>query len=86
VPTVELPPAVEFTLQVTLVLDVPVTVAVNCCVAPVCTLAEVGDIVTITGGAGAVMVTVADADFEESAALVAATVTVFGLGTDVGAV
>jgi hypothetical protein len=54
VPTVELPPAVEFTLQVTLVLDVPVTVAVNCCVAPVCALAEVGDIVTITEGGGVI--------------------------------
>ena len=57
--------------QVTAVLVVPVTVAVNCCVAPVCMDAEVGLMLTTTGGGGAVTVTVADADFVVSAALVA---------------
>jgi hypothetical protein len=41
VPTLELPPAVEFTDQVTAVLLVPVTVAVNCCVPAVEMVAEV---------------------------------------------
>jgi hypothetical protein len=76
-----------FTLQVTEVLLVPVTVAVNCRVAPVPTEAEVGEIVTATPEADAVViVTVAEADFVGSAALVAFTVTVFGLGAADGAV
>jgi hypothetical protein len=57
--------------QVTDVLLVPVTVAVNCCVAPVCREAEVGLMVIATG---TVTVTVAEADFVESATLVALTV------------
>ena len=59
--------------QVTAVLVVPVTVAVNCWVAPVCNDADVGLMLTATGGGGAVTVTVADADFVVSAALVAVT-------------
>ena len=57
--------------QLTVVLVLPVTVAVNCCVAPVCMDAEVGLMLTTIGGGGAVTVTVADADFVVSAALVA---------------
>ena len=57
--------------QVTAVLVVPVTVAVNCCVPPVCSDAEVGLMLTTTGGGGAVTVTMAKADFVLSATLVA---------------
>jgi hypothetical protein len=49
---------------------------------PVCTLAIAGIIDTAMG---AVMVTCADADFVVSAADVAVTVTVAGVGTDAGA-
>ena len=69
-PLVEtVPPVAD---QVTAVLDVPVTVAVNCCVAPVCSDAEVGLMLTATNDT----VTVAEADFEGSATLVAVTVKV----------
>src|SRR2546422_11368764 len=71
VPTVALPPWTLFTRQVTAVLLVPVTVAMNCCVAPLWTVAEVGAMVTVMG---AVIVTIVEADFEESATLVAVTV------------
>jgi len=70
-------------LQVTAVLLVPVTVAVNCCCAPTVTFTAVGDTDTATGGK---TVTVALADFVESACEVAVTVTVAGLGTFAGAV
>src|SRR5438045_296193 len=60
--------------QVIAVLVVPVTVAVNCWVAPVCTDADVGLMLTATGGGGTVAVTVAEADFVVSATLVALTV------------
>jgi hypothetical protein len=50
VPTVELPPAAPFTLQVTLRLDAPVTVAVNCTVPPVWTVAVAGEIEICTAG------------------------------------
>src|SRR2546427_9130 len=83
VPTGGFPPCMPFTLQATAVLLVPVTVAVNCWVAPAWTVPEVGEIVTVMG---AVIVTIAEADFEESATLVVATVTVFGFGTVAGAV
>jgi hypothetical protein len=59
--------------QVTELFVLPVTVAVNCCVVPVCSDAEVGLMLTVTGGGGAVTVTVADADFVLSATLVAVT-------------
>lgn len=55
-------------------MDVPVTVAVNCCVAPTCTEAVAGEMATETTGGGAVTVTLAEADFVESATLVAVTV------------
>ncbi len=70
--------------QVTAVFVVPVTVAVNCCVPPDATVAEVGEIVTVTG-AGAVIVAVALADFVGSATLVAVTVAVV-LAVTLGAV
>ncbi len=43
VPTVELPPAIPFTLQVTLVFEVPETLEVNTCAPPDGTLAVAGD-------------------------------------------
>ena len=55
---------------------VPVTVAVNCCVPPVMSDAEVGMMLTVTGGGGAVTVTVAVANLLLSATLVARTVNV----------
>ena len=45
-PTVEFPPAVPFTIQVTAVLLVPDTDALNCCDWPTCRVAELGDTVT----------------------------------------
>ena len=70
-PVVETVPPVA--VQLTAVFEVPVTVAVNCWVAPVCTVAEVGEIVTETTGA-ACTVTCAVADLVLSAAEVAVTV------------
>jgi hypothetical protein len=64
-----LPPVAD---QVTEALLLPVTVAVNCWVPPVCIAAAVGEMVTAT--TGALTVTVAEADFVVSAALVAFTV------------
>jgi hypothetical protein len=55
------------------VFVLPVTVAVNCCVALVMMDADVGEIVTATGGGAVETVTFADADFVGSAALVAVT-------------
>lgn len=60
-------------VQVTFVFARLVTVAVNCCVAPCPIVAVVGATVTVPGGFS---VTVAAADFVESATLVARTVTV----------
>ena len=59
--------------QVTDVFVLPVTVAVNCCVPPVCSEADVGLMLTATGGGGAVTLTAAEADFAVSATLVAVT-------------
>ena len=70
-PVLEIVPPVAD--QVTAVLLVPVTVAVNCRVAPVCMDAEVGLMLTTTGGGTAVTVTAAEADFVVSATLVAVT-------------
>ena len=66
VPTVALPPVTPLTCQVTVVLLVFCTVAVNCCVPPTATVADAGEIVTLTGAA-AVIVTCAEADFVASA-------------------
>ena len=48
VPIVALPPVVAFTCQVTAVLLVFSTVAVNCCVPPTATVADAGEIITVT--------------------------------------
>ena len=63
-------------VHVTAVFELPFTVAVNCCVVLVCRLAELGLIVIDTTGGVAVAVTVAEAFFVVSAALVAVTVNV----------
>jgi hypothetical protein len=47
-PTVEVPPATPFTVQVTAVFVVLVSVGVNCCVKLVVTDADVGEIVRVT--------------------------------------
>jgi hypothetical protein len=62
------PPVVD---QVTAVLLEPVTVAENCFAPPVTTEVDVGLIVIETAGGAAVTVTVAEADFNGSATLVA---------------
>ncbi len=61
------------------------TVALNCWVPPDETVAEVGEIETATAGGAAVIETVALADFEGSATLLAVTVAVV-LALTVGAV
>ena len=61
------------------------TVALNCWVPPDETVAEVGKIETATAGGAAVIETVALADFEGSATLLAVTVAVV-LALTVGAV
>jgi hypothetical protein len=83
-PMVWLPPAMLLTSQVTAVLGEPFTDAVNCCVPKFATVAAPGDTLTEVGGP--VTVTVADADFVESACAVAFTVTCGGFGTVAGAV
>ncbi len=72
-PDVEIVPPVA--VHVTAVFDEPVTVAVNCCVCPACNVALVGDIATLTTGAGCI-VTTADPDFVVSATEVAFTLKV----------
>src|ERR671923_1004148 len=66
VPIVALPPLTPFTCQVTAVLLVFCTIAVNCWVPPAATVAEVGEMVTLTVVA-AVIVACAEADFVVSA-------------------
>jgi len=73
VPTVELPPAIASTYQVTAVLVAFCTAAVNCAVAPTAMLAEVGLSETLITGA-AVTVTAAFALAAVLAMLVAVTV------------
>jgi hypothetical protein len=46
-----LPPVTPFTCQVTAVLLAFSTVAVNCCVPPAATVADAGEMVTLTGAA-----------------------------------
>jgi len=70
---------------VTAVFVVLDTVALNCWVPPDETVAEVGEIETATAGGAAVIETVALADFEGSATLLAVTVAVV-LALTVGAV
>jgi hypothetical protein len=83
-PMVWLPPAMPLTSQVTAELGAPFTDAVNCCVPKFATLAALGDTLTEVGGP--VTVTVADADFVESACAVAVTVACGGFGVVAGAV
>ena len=73
VPTAEFPPLMPLTRQVTAVLLLFCTVAVNFFVPPAASDADVGEIVTLTGGA--VRVTCTDADFVVSALEIAFTVT-----------
>ena len=67
VPTVEFPPVVLLTCQVTAVFAVPVTEAVNCCVALTASEADAGEMLTATGLTGAVIVTVVLPDLVGSA-------------------
>jgi len=81
VPTVEFPPFTLFTLHSTALPIGPARTAVNCCFCPVSTVADAGEIIE-----AAETVTFAEADLVVSASLVAVTVTVLGLGTELGAV
>ncbi|MGA8142727.1 MAG: hypothetical protein WB987_02430 [Candidatus Acidiferrales bacterium] len=85
VPSVELPPATPFTVQLIAVegLPVPVTLTVNACPAPVDIVAEVGEIPTAMSSCS---VTTADAVASELALLDAVTVTLAGAGKTLGAV
>jgi len=85
-PVAWLPPATPSTSQVTFVLAVPVTFAVNCSVPNTPTVDDGALTDTVTLGAAAVTVMVADPDFDEFACEVAVTVTVAGFGTFAGAV
>jgi hypothetical protein len=82
IPTVELPPVIPFTCQVTAVFVALLTVAVNCCVFPVCTLAVSGATLTLTA---AVTVIPALDVLVVSAIEVAFSVTVAGVGMLAGA-
>jgi hypothetical protein len=78
---VELPPGTEATLHVTAELKapVPVNVAEHCEVSPVCTevgLQEAETEVMVGGTTGGLSVMAAEADLDESAKLVAVSVTV----------
>jgi len=86
IPTVELPPVIPFTFQVTLVFDVFWTVAVKVLVRFVRTDALVGEMATVTAAGGGVIVTVPAPTAVLSAWLRACTVTVAGEGTVAGAV
>lgn len=76
-PEVEIVPPVA--VQVTAVLLVPLTVVLNCREPPEFTDAVPGVMETETAGGEEVTVTVAEADFVESAELVAVTVNVPGV-------
>lgn len=84
VPTVELPPAIPFTFHVTRWSLLFCTVARNWAVRRIRTVAETGEIVTLTW-AGAWMVTLADPVAVGVDTVVACTCTVAGLGTADGA-
>jgi hypothetical protein len=85
VPTVELPPAMPFTLHVTAVdgLPVPDMVAINACPAPVEIVAEVGEMPTTMSS---FTVTTDEALTSDSALLEAVTVTLADAGILTGAV
>ena len=83
VPTVEFPPVMPFTFQVTAVFVVFETVAVNCLVRPTRTVALVGEMVMDTGGGGGggfTTLTVALPTADVTATLMAWTVTFTGEG------
>jgi len=82
-PILLLPPVVPFTCQVTALLGTPFTVAVNCWVVKMAT--EMGFGVTLTETC-CTIVTIADEERDEFVDKTAATVTVAGLGTELGAV
>ena len=84
VPTVEFPPGIPLTNQLTAVLLVPDTVAANCCDWPACKLELVGEMETDIGGGG-VIETVALAVAAGWTALCAVTVTELD-GANAGAV
>jgi hypothetical protein len=84
VPTVELPPTMPFTFQMTDVFAVFVTVAVNCLVRFTRTVALVGAIVMVTADSSRIVTDALPLDVGE-AVLVARTVTVDGSGTVNGA-
>ena len=75
VPTVELPPTMPLTSQLTAVLVVPVTVALNWRVWVACRVALVGEMETDTEGGRAVTETIALAVVVGCATLCAVTVT-----------
>ncbi|MBV9624973.1 MAG: hypothetical protein JOZ14_13450 [Acidobacteria bacterium] len=75
VPTVEFPPAVPFTSQLTAALAAPVTVALNCCDCAACKVALGGEMETAIAGGAGVTETVALAVAVACATLCAVTVT-----------
>jgi hypothetical protein len=83
VPSVALPPGTPFTSQTIIEVGAGQNEAVKVCVALSATIAEDGDIELAPEQA---IVTLAFADFEVSATLVAVTVTVAGVGVAAGAV
>jgi hypothetical protein len=89
-PLVDSDPQVEplqptpVTFQLTAVFDVPVTLALKVCV-PAVAMETLAGLRLNKTAAAATMVTLAEADFVESAALVALTVTDGGKGTLIGA-
>ena len=83
VPSVALPPGTPFTSQTIAADGAGQNEAVKICVAPSATFAETGDIEFVLEQT---MVTLAFADFEVSATLVAVTFSVAGVGGCVGAV
>ena len=86
-PKAWLPPVTPLTCQVTPELGVPLTVAVNCWTPKLAIVAALGETVTELEAVLAVeTVTVAAADFEESACAVAVTLTCEGFGAVAGAV
>lgn len=83
VPTVESPPAIPFTLQLVVASAARQNEAVKVCDCPSPRLADAGAIELAANAQ--VIVTVALADLVGSAALVAVTVTLAGVGTVTGA-
>ena len=75
-PVAVLPPCTPFTSHVTLWSVAPVNVAINCCEAPALSATVIGATETVIGGGGGgdgFTVTLALADFDGSALLLAVT-------------